>query len=114
MTNNKSANRFYSAKQELRVANELRMKTVPNSGATPFKKGDLKDKYLLVECKTKNTPQLSHTMRKDWIDGIEKEAFEANRMPALVFDFGDGDDIVCMRMKHFKKIYESFIEYIED
>ena len=47
------ATRDYSSKQEKAVANYLDAKLTPNSGATPFKKGDMITEDSIIECKTK-------------------------------------------------------------
>ena len=56
--------RYFSKKQEKRVGANLGLKLQPNSGATPFAKGDLKDEHLLVECKTLTRKQKSRTKKK--------------------------------------------------
>lgn len=68
-------------------------KRQPNSGATPFMKGDVITDKFLVECKTKMTKSISHTIKKEWLDKNKEEAFAMQRpYSALAFDFGDGQN----------------------
>ena len=41
MNKSTKPNRYFSKKQETKVARELEMKCTPNSGATSFDKGDV-------------------------------------------------------------------------
>jgi hypothetical protein len=103
--------RYYSNKQETKVAKELGMKKQPNSGATAFDKGDLKDDYLLMECKTLTKPQKSHTIQKEWLTKNKEEAFSRGKqIAALTFDFGDGNNHVILEMSDFKEMYEAWKE----
>jgi len=80
--------RYYSKQQEKKVAKAVEGKRQPNSGATPFYKGDVITDQFLIEAKTKTTDCKSFTIKEDWLLKNEEEAFAMNRDSALCFDFG--------------------------
>lgn len=81
--------RFYSNRQEKKVAKAVNGKRVPNSGATSFSKGDVATKEWLIECKTKTKDCSSFTIKEDWLLKNEEEAFAMGKSnSALCFDFG--------------------------
>lgn len=81
--------RKHSKDQETRVAKALGGKVVANSGATAFNKGDVVTELFAIECKTLMKEQLSHTIKKEWIDGIREEAFGMGKpYSAIAFNFG--------------------------
>ena len=99
--------RFYSNQQEKRVAKTLGGKQVPNSGATPFFKGDVILKNWLIECKTVTKVQKQFTLFKEWLIKNTQEAFEMNKKyNALTFDFGDGEQFYVIDERTFKKLVE--------
>lgn len=83
--------RKFSSKQEKMVAKSLKGKVQPNSGATPFLKGDVVADDWLIECKTQMSDKQSISIKKEWLDKLEEERF-AMRKPnmALAFNFGPG------------------------
>lgn len=84
--------RFYSAKQELSVAESLNGTKTKNSGATMFDKGDVKTDNFLLECKTKTSPSNSISIKKEWLTKTEQEAlFVGKPYSALAFNFGPGE-----------------------
>lgn len=106
--------RHYSRKQEKSVAIELNGKTTANSGATAFNKGDVLSNDCCIECKTLTKEQKSHTIKKEWLDGIQTEKIAmGKRFGILIFDFGTqkiNDQYVILKMNDFKelmKIYDS-------
>lgn len=81
--------RYYSKRQEKKVAKVVEGKRQPNSGATPFYKGDIVTQDWLIECKTKTTDCKSFTIKEDWLLKNEEEAFAMGKQAsALCFDFG--------------------------
>ena len=108
--------RYFSKKQEDKVAKNLGMKCTSNSGATSFDKGDVKDDYLLLECKTCTKPQTSMSVKKEWLVGIKKEQYQMNKMlSGVVIDFGvNKDQYVILTMEDFKQLYELFKRDIEE
>ena len=103
----KKPTRFYSNRQEKKVAIAVKGKQTANSGATPFFKGDVTTDLFLLECKTKTTPSSSMTIKKEWIDKNVEEAFAMNRpYSAVVIDFGDGTNYYLIDEKLFKRLNE--------
>lgn len=81
--------RYYSKRQEKKVAKAVKGKRTANSGATPFQKGDVTTKDWLIECKTKTKDCSSFTIKEDWLLKNEEEAFAMGKNnSALCFDFG--------------------------
>lgn len=101
MVNKKVSTRFFSKQQESGVAKMIGGKTVANSGARPYQKGDVtkardltSDNYLaqedwLFEMKTTMTDKQSFAIKKQWLTTLKEEAFQAGKMNyALCFSFG--------------------------
>lgn len=87
---NKTATRYFSSKQEKHVAKVIGGKQVANSGATMFSKGDCSNDNWLIECKTKTSPSQSMSIKKEWLEKNEEEAFAMRKEhSALAFNFGD-------------------------
>ena len=94
--NTKKPTRYYSKKQEDAVAATIGGKTTPNSGATPWAKGDVttsgSDSFL-IECKTKTSPSNSITIKKEWFEKNRNEMiFNNKEHQAIVFSFGPGEE----------------------
>ena len=90
----KKATRTYSTKQEKQIAKKLNGDCVPNSGAIMFGAGDVRttafDGDWLIEAKTKTSPSKSFTIKKEWLEKNEREAFATCcAHSALVFSFGE-------------------------
>lgn len=99
--------RFYSNRQEERVAKSLGGRKVSNSGATDFHKGDVTLKDWLIECKTVTKRQKQFTIHKNWLEKNAQEAFEMDKQHnALTFDFGDGEQFYIIDERTFKKLLE--------
>jgi len=89
MTNNKKSTRYFSGRQERKVAKKLGGKQVANSGAATFVAGDVITTDWLIECKTKTKDCSSFTIKEDWLLKNEEEAFAMGKNnSALCFDFG--------------------------
>ena len=81
--------RYYSNRQEKKVAKAVKGRKTANSGATAFQKGDILTDTFLVECKTKVKDSTSFTIKEEWLLKNEEEAFAMGKNnSALVFDFG--------------------------
>ena len=81
--------RFYSNKQEKAVAKAVGGKQTPNSGATPWIKGDVVAEEWLIECKTTTTPKESFSVKKAWLEKNKEEAFAMGKQySTLAFNFG--------------------------
>ena len=98
----KFSNRFYSNRQEKKIAKVVGGKQTANSGATKWSKGDVTTDQFLLEAKTKTKPSKSFTLQKEWFDKNKEEAFAMNKpYSALVFDFGDGEQHYVIDEKLF-------------
>lgn len=103
--------RFYSNKQEKRVAKELGGKTTCNSGAYRFSGGDVVLDNWLLECKTVTKPQKSFTLQKEWFTKNKEEKFAMHKSySALVFDFGDGEQHYVIDETLFKRLVKKLQE----
>ena len=81
--------RFYSSKQEQKIAKAVGGKQVANSGATKFCKGDVTTDRWLIEAKTCTTEKQSFSIKHDWLIKNKEEAFDMGKeYNALAFNFG--------------------------
>ena len=100
-----------SQKQERRITKSLQeikeeARQTMNSGAIWFNKSDVVSKNFRIEAKTRTKPSKSITIKKEWLEKIEKEAFLTGKTPALAFSFGDGKDYFILSDKDFYEIVE--------
>lgn len=80
--------RYFSTTQEQAVAKALGGKTTPNSGATPFFKGDVVAGDFLIECKTTTVCKESFSIKREWLDAVNRERIEMRKgYCALAFQF---------------------------
>ena len=97
--------RWFSDRQEKKIAKALDGKQVSNSGATPFNKGDVVTDDFLVEAKTVTKLQKTFTIKRAWIDKNREEAFAMGKSySAIAIDFGDGEQHYLIDEKLFKKL----------
>lgn len=88
----KKPTRHYSSQQEKAVAKAVNGRTVANSGATPFSKGDVTSSKVLIECKTKVSPSESISIKKEWLTKLRDEAiFMQKPFYSLFFNFGPNE-----------------------
>lgn len=93
----KKSTRYYSNNQEKQVAKTLGGRQQINSGATPFYKGDVVTDYALIECKTTTTPKNSFSIKKEWLEKLRQERFEARKeLEALVFEYEPNGTKYCV------------------
>ena len=94
MTRNKNSTRYYSGRQEHKVAKVLNGKTVANSGAASFVGGDVENKYFLIECKTTTgTRHKAFSIKEEWLDKIKEEAIGMRKQGwALCFEYNPEDN----------------------
>ena len=104
--------RYYSKKQEDKVAKTLGGKRNLNSGATMFSKGDVSLDDWLLECKTKTTPSESISIKKDWIQKNKEESlFMGKKHEAIVISFGPNQENYYLIDENLFKI---LVEYLEN
>lgn len=104
--------RDYSDKQEKVVAEYLEGIRTPNSGATPFKKGDIITEDTIIECKTKTKEVANHSIKKEWIDTLRRECISMGKEHWLIiFDFGTQkleDQYVVLPISYYKELKEGY------
>lgn len=91
MTKNTSSTRYYSEKQEAKVASIVNGLVQSNSGAGKFNKGDIINcgASLLIECKTSTTEKDSFSIKKEWLTKNLQEAKQLRLSNScLAFNFG--------------------------
>jgi len=75
--------------QEKQIAKLIDGKTQPNSGGTKFGGGDVLTEDFFVEAKTQTTDKICFTLKKEWFDKAQEQAFEQGRIwSAIAFRFG--------------------------
>ena len=100
--------RYYSNKQEKKVAKAVGGKQTANSGATSFSKGDVRTDDWLIECKTKVSDSKSFSIKKEWLLKNREEMFAMGKSyNALVFDYGDGNNYYVLDEKTFLMMKEA-------
>ena len=103
--------RFYSSRQEKKVAKAVGGKQVANSGATAFAKGDVATDNILIECKTCTENKKSFSIKKEWLEKNKEEAFAMHKdYSAIVFDFGDGEEYYLIDEFLFKILLNTLQE----
>lgn len=101
--------RYYSKRQEQKVAKAVNGKRQANSGATAFAKGDVVTQDWLIECKTKTKDCKSFTIKEDWLLKNEEEAFAMGKNnSALCFDFGPSAN------KRYYVISERLFQHLQE
>lgn len=105
---NKKSTRYYSGRQERKVAKALNGKLVANSGATAFNKGDVTTDNVLIECKTCISEKKSFSIKKEWLEKNKEEAFEMGKdYSILAFNYGpDTDNYYVIDERLFKQLME--------
>lgn len=99
--------RYYSNRQERKVAKAVGGRKTANSGATNFNKGDVVTANWLIECKTCTSEKKSFTIKKDWLDKNKEEAFACRKeYNAVAFDFGGKDNYYIIDEQTFKLLVE--------
>ena len=110
----KHPTRWYSSKQEKKIAKAVNGKTVPNSGAITFGAGDVSTEKWLFEAKTKVEESKSFSIKREWIEKNKEEAFAMGKeYNALVIDFGDGKQFYLLDEKTFLEM-KNCLEAVND
>lgn len=102
--------------QERRVASKLDGTANASSGAGKFNKGDvvLKHADMLVECKTCMTPKNSFSIKKEWIEKLNRECYSmgmTNGALAFNFDYQDSKDYFVIDDRLMAFLVEKLEEY---
>ena len=104
--------RYFSNKQEKAIATALGGHQQPNSGATPWAKGDVVTDKFLLEAKTKTKSSNSITIQKEWFEKQKQEsAFHGKPYTAIVFSFGPDEE------QHYiidEELFQALLEVLEN
>lgn len=96
--------------------NNYMAKRMPLSGGIAGLEGDVKTVHTLTECKEKNVKiggKKQITIKKEWHDQIEDEAFKHNLIPILVYGFNvEGENDYNMEEVYFSTKYEYLLELL--
>ena len=109
--------RYYSSRQEKKVAKAIGGRQTANSGATQWSKGDVRtdDNLFLLECKTHTEFRENFTVKHEWIDKNREEAFQmGKRYSAIVLDFGDGENHYLIDQHLFLELLDYLREVNND
>lgn len=95
-----------SASQENDIARMLGGRVQSNSGGTRFGGGDVHTSSFFIEAKTPTKEQTSFSVKKEWIDKMQEQAFEQGKhQSALAFRFSpDGDDYFVINSRLMKEL----------
>lgn len=105
--------RYYSSKQEKKVAKSLLGKLTPNSGATKLGgKADVNVENLVsIECKTKTKSSDSISIKKEWfIKNKESTLIDGTKYEVLAFSFGPNEPNYYIVDE---KLFIDFVEYLK-
>ena len=107
-----SSNKFYSSKQENRLASILGWKVVKGSGSRNFHPGDVISDEWIGECKTHKTPGQKISFYQSVWNKIVDEAAASHKFPVLFVDDGSQDprNTWCLFTAHPAKHF-LFINY---
>lgn len=110
---NQNSTRYYSNRQEKKVAKAVNGRKTANSGATAFQKGDVITDQFLIEAKTKVKDCNSFTIKEDWLLKNEEEAFAMGKNnSALCFDFGPSANKRYYVIS--ERLFQLLQQYLED
>ena len=106
----KKPTRYYSSIQEKSIAKAISGKQTPNSGATPFIKGDVLTEKWSFEAKTQTKSKKSFTLKKEWFEKQKQESlFMGKPYSAVVFNFGPNEtNYYVLDELTFLELLESF------
>ena len=116
----KQPTRYFSSKQEKNIAETVKGKRTPNSGASSIKgdvltNGGSYDSSFLLEAKTKTTNSESITIKREW---FEKNRYEASEMgkahSALVINFGPDEPYNENHYIINEQLFQILLNYLEN
>ena len=96
--------RDYSDMQEKHIAKVTGGKVQSNSGGTKFGGGDVHTYKFLIEAKTPTKEQKAFSIKKDWIDKMQEQAFEQGKEESVLafrFSPNDKEDFYVLNEKQF-------------
>lgn len=98
------ATRDYSDKQEKHIAKVTGGKVQSNSGGTKFGGGDVHTDKFFIEAKTPTKNQTSFSIKKDWIEKMNEQAYEQGKEESVLafrFDPDTNNDLYILSQRQF-------------
>ena len=98
------ATRDYSDKQEKHIAKVTGGKVQSNSGGTKFGGGDVHTDKFFIEAKTPTKNQTSFSIKKDWIEKMNEQAYEQGKEESVLafrFDPDTDNDLYILSQRQF-------------
>lgn len=78
------------------------------SGSTPFQKGDVVTPDLFIEAKTKVQASKSITVKKEWLEKAQEQAYSMRKRDyALAISFGEDKDYYVIEDRYMEELYKS-------
>ena len=96
--------RDFSDLQEKHIAKITGGKIQSNSGGTKFGGGDVHTNKFFIEAKTPTKEQKAFSIKKDWIDKMQEQAFEQGKEESVLafrFSPNDKEDFYVLNEKQF-------------
>lgn len=96
--------RYFSDKQERRIAKVTGGRVQSNSGGTKFGGGDIHTDKFLIEAKTPTKEQTSFTIKKEWITKMREQAYEQGKEESVLafrFDPNTDEDLYVLSERQF-------------
>lgn len=75
----------FGNRQEQKIAKDIGAKRTPNSGATPFMKGDMFKGKIMFD--VKSTKHGQFILTTDVLEKLESDAFTNGKIPVLLLNF---------------------------
>ena len=101
--------RDYSDKQEKHIAKVTGGKVQSNSGGTKFGGGDVHTDKFLIEAKMSTKPQLSFSIKKEWVTKLQEQTFEQGKEEGVLAFMFSPDD----RENFYVLNERQFLEYLK-
>lgn len=98
------ATRDYSDKQEKHIAKVTGGKVQSNSGGTKFGGGDVHTDKFFIEAKTPTKSQTSFTIKKEWMNKMQEQAYEQGKEESVLafrFDPDTDNDLYILSQRQF-------------
>ena len=105
--------RKFSNFQEKMIAKSIQGRKQPNSGATPFKKGDVITDKILIEAKTTTKDCKSFSIKKEWLEKNKQEAISMGKQfSVLAFNF----ESIASKNNYYiidERLFKELIDYVQ-
>jgi hypothetical protein len=96
-----------SQKQERRVAKFVGGEVQPNSGGTLFGGGDVLTDEFFIECKTKEKPGQSISVKREWLNKASSQSYQQRRDRwAVAISYDTESDFYIISARQFKELVE--------